>query len=780
MRSNILVGAALMALAAAADGSSMMFGFGDGKSMKSGASALQMISESLERAGGLTAKEDNDGRQALENIAVKRVIEILQDTQGKVTALFEREEKEMSDFSSFCDNEVLQRTKAVEASERKIAGLSAAIADATKHARATENEAASMSSAVAAKMRAMVDAAEKRAKGQSRFVSAQGQLVETGNDVNKSIELLRQGMSLSKAASLEEKKTVAMALSATLTKIVRSPWSARTTSRGVLQSFLKAAHGQRGHGVSPHNVMASLVSLQRTCQTNLKMVKAAETRAAVGFDTMARDLADAKATREKKLAGVQALGTALAHELSRAKQELAKAQMAKKGDEAFLSSLRQECSAAEDAWAVRKKAHTEETATVDKARKTLRQRSFFQGLLSAKSPKADSGNDERTKLVRSKVAEHLKATGRKLSSFMMLELAGMAAVDSIQATRSHIQGLMVKLQGSARSDAAQEELCEENLAKSEGEKREDIAKVDELQGRMGKATAAKAALEASIGELEAELSAIGKGTAEAVRIREEQQKTSEEAIRDYSDAVASIEQAKEALKEYQAGTGVLLQVQDVGAAAAHGIRDSSVISILQTAGNEFRAMLKEVKVSEARAAAAHKKMMAESKAAKVTKYSQLKSSQAELKVVSGGLNQGAQSEVEALKALEAVAARLARLQPECQLEAQASAAKTAKRGAELTGLKQALKILDGPALLQGEVSVHRSLRASAVTVATAKKTSMVKSSSADDLDKEVAESLAGDTSGSGLNQLLNEAEQDGEAEADAEMQGLKDALSENN
>merc|ERR1719473_2327571 len=100
----------------------MMYGFGDGKILKS-ASALQMISESLERVGGLTAKEDNDGRQALENIAVKRVIEILQDTQGKVTALFEREEKEMTEFSSFCDNQVLQRSKAVEASERKIAGL---------------------------------------------------------------------------------------------------------------------------------------------------------------------------------------------------------------------------------------------------------------------------------------------------------------------------------------------------------------------------------------------------------------------------------------------------------------------------------------------------------------------------------------------------------------------------------------------------------------------------------------------------------------------------------
>jgi len=778
MRNNILASAALFALAAAADGSSMMFSAGDGKTMKSGASALQMISESLERVGGLTAKEDNDGRQALENIAVKRVIEILQDTQGKVSALFEREEKEMSEFSNFCDNEVLQRNKAVEASERKIAGLSAAIADATKHARATESQAASMSATVAAKMRAMVDAAEKRAKGQSRFVSAQSQLVETSNDVNKSLELLRRGMSLSKIASLEDKKKVAMALSTTLTKIVRSPWSARTTSRGVIQSFLKAAHGQRGHGVSPHNVLSSLVSLQRTCTTNLNMVKQAETRAAEGFDQKARDLADAKAAGEKKLAGVQALGTALARELSRAKQELAKAQAAKKGDEAFLSSLRQECSQAEDSWAARKKAHVDESATVEKARKTLRQRSFFQGLLSPRSSKPNSEDDARTKLVRSKVAQHLKATGRRLSSFMMLELAGMAAVDSIQATRSHVQGLMTKLQGSAREDAAQEELCEEKLAKSDAEKREDIAKVDELQGRMGKATAAKAVLEASIGELEAEISAIDKGTAEAFRIREEQHQTSEEAVRDYSDAIASIEQAKDALKEYQAGTGVLLQVQDAGATGAHGIHDSSVISILQTAGTEFEAMLKEVKASEVRAATAHKKMIAESKSAKVTKYSQLKSSQAELKVVSGGLDQGAQSEVEALKALEAVAARLARLQPECQLEARASEAKKAKRGAELTGLKQALQILDGPALLQGEVSVHRSLRASVATAATVKKSSSA--SSADDLDKEVAETLAGDATGSGLNQLLSEAEQDGEAEADAEMQGLKDALSENN
>lgn len=506
------------------------------------------------------------------------------------------------------------------------------------------------------------------------------------------------------------------------------------------------------------------------------MVKAAEQRAAAGFDTTARELADAKSVGEKKLSGVQALGTALARELSRARQELAKAQGAMKNDQAFLASLRQECSASEDAWAARKKAHVEEAATVEKARKTLRQRSFFQGALSPKSPKASaSADDERTTRVRSKVAEHLKATGRRLSSFMMLELAGMAAVDSVQATRVHIKGLMSKLQASARDDAAQEELCEENLSKSNGEKRKEIAKVDELQGRMGKATAAKAALEASIGELEAEISAIDKGTDEAIRIRNEQHGTSEEAIHDYTEAVSSIEQAKDALKEYQAGTGVLLQVQDEGAAGGHGIHDNSVISILQTAGSEFRAMMEEVKSSETRAATAHTKMMAESKAAKITKYSQLKSSQSELKLVSGGLEQGAQSEVEALKALESVAARLARLQPECQLEAQASEAKKAKRGAELTGLKQALKILDGPALLQGQVQIHRTFLASTATAATTEKTS-----SADDLDKEVADTLAGDTTGSGLNELLSEAEKDGEAEADAEMQGLKDALSENN
>lgn len=771
-----MIGAALLALAAAADGSSMMFGSGDGTTVRSGTSALQMISENLERVQGLTAKEDSDGRQALESIAVKRVIEILQDTQGKVASLFDREEKEMSEYSTFCDNEVLQRTKAVEASERKIAGLSAAIADATKHARATESQAAALNAAVASKMRAMVDAAERRAKGQDRFTAAQSQLLATSNEVNKSLELLRQGMAFTKTASLEDKKRVALTLSESMSKIVRSPWSARSTSRGVLQKFLKAAHGQGGHGVSPHNVLASLVTLQRTCQTNLKMVQAAETKAAVGFDTMARELADAKAAGEKKLAGVQALGTALARELSRAKQELAKAQGAKKGDGEFLTSLRQECSAAEDAWAARKKAHVEESATVEKARKTLRQRSFFQGALSPKPSKVSaSADDERTKRVRSKVSEHLKATGRRLSSFMMLELAGTAAVDSLQATRSHIQGLMAKLQASARDDAAQEELCEENLSKSNGEKRKEIAKVDELQGRMGKATAAKAALEASIGELEAEISAIDKGTDEAIRIRNEQHETSEEAIHDYTEAISSIEQAKDALKEYQAGTGVLLQVQDEGAAGVHGIHDNSVISILQTAGSEFRAMMEEVKSSETRAATAHTKMMAESKAAKITKYSQLKSSQSELKLVSGGLEQGAQSEVEALKALESVAARLARLQPECQLEAQASEAKKAKRGAELTGLKQALKILDGPALLQGQVQIHRTFLASTATAATAEKTS-----SADDLDKEVADTLAGDTTGSGLNELLSEAEKDGEAEADAEMQGLKDALSENN
>merc|ERR1719272_1703713 len=93
----------------------------------------------------------------------------------------------------------------------------------------------------------MVDAAEKRSNGQTKLVTAERQLVATQNDVNRSFALLRRGMGFAKSGSSADRKQIALALSASLGKIVRSPWSAKSTSRQVFQSFLKAAH------VSPHN-----------------------------------------------------------------------------------------------------------------------------------------------------------------------------------------------------------------------------------------------------------------------------------------------------------------------------------------------------------------------------------------------------------------------------------------------------------------------------------------------------------------------------------------------
>merc|ERR1719311_909365 len=104
---------------------------------------------------------------------------------------------------------------------------------------------------------------------------------------------------------------------------------------------------------------------------------------------------------------------------------------------------------------------------------------------------------------------------------------------------------------------------------------------------------------------------------------------------------------------------------------------STIISVLEMSEEDFTTLLAEAEATEDEAAKAYKSLTDENKVSKVSKE------------------------------LDAVLAYLDKLKPECESKAMSYEEKKAAREAEIEGLKEALSILSGPALLQTSHKVRR-------------------------------------------------------------------------
>merc|ERR1719456_189844 len=111
------------------------------------------------------------------------------------------------------------------------------------------------------------------------------------------------------------------------------------------------------------------------------------------------------------------------------------------------------------------------------------------------------------------------------------------------------------------------------------------------------------------------------------------------------------------------------------------------------------------------AAAAYEKQTKENEVSKAAKEADSKAKQSEIKSLTVELGHSKEDHASTSAELDAVLSYLEKLRPQCEDKAMSYAEKKAAREAEIAGLKEALEILEGSALLQMPkrfMSINRS------------------------------------------------------------------------
>jgi len=664
---------------------------------------------------------------------VAKVIELLQENKMKVQADLDAETKEMVEYSEFCDKESSDKAYAISTAAKKMADLTASIADAEAQVASLKDEVATLGTEMAEKESKLVEVTDERKAKSAEFKSTEAALVTSVDQLSRAMVIIKRemGAAFLQGAKVTPKQRLQAAMNA-ISKVLDAAWINQDTKKslsGLMQTATEAGESddlmlsQPQATVSAYEsksggIVESIADMKEKAEETLSGARSTEMKEEHNFQMMAQSLNDAISVIKEKLSTAKSSIATYSEEMGKAKGELEETTKTKAADSTYLETLKQECSETAASWEERQKSAKEEMAVIEKAKSILANgvKVFVQvGSKTAGAAKKgddDDDDDSKAGIMRKRVVNKLKDLSHEFKSYALMEMVSVASSDPFEKVRGLIEQMIEKLVTEANEEATQKAFCDEETSKSKKAQAEKTMTADKLTSRIDKASTTKAQLEQSITDLEGEIAELDAATAEATKIRTEEKATNTKSSADFKLAAESVQAAIGVLKEYY--EGALIQVRQTNQkqpsfGGAKSDAASSIMSILEMSAENFSKMYMEIETAEQSAAAEYTKLMDESKVSKATKQAEVKGASSEIKSLEVALKNSGEDLGMTNKELDAVMAYLTKLKPQCETKVMSYAEKKARREAEIAGLKEALSILDGPALVQK--SVRRHLRA---------------------------------------------------------------------
>merc|ERR1719162_2406250 len=369
-------------------------------------------------------------------------------------------------------------------------------------------------------------------------------------------------------------------------------------------------------------------------------------------------------------------------------------------------------------------ARTEELTAIATARKMLTESSSgavgqtysFLQVGSSLQTRADLANAEIIQLVKKLAREQHSAALAQLASRIsaVIRYGSTSGEDPFSKIRGLISDMISKLQKEAASESTEKAYCDEEMAKTKAKKDELGFTISKLSTKIDKAASKSASLKDSVKTLQADLAALAKSTAEMDSIRREESAAYKTAKSDLELGLSGVQKALGVLRDYYQGDGAsasLLQgssdmaseMKQPAAPAGHSKSagaGGSIIDILEVVEADFSKNLAKEETQEADAAREYEKQTQENKVTKAMKEQDVKYQTAEFKGLDKTISELSLDRETTNTELSAVMDYSSQLNGRCIAKPETYEERRRRREAEVSGLKEALSILNGEALVQ--------------------------------------------------------------------------------
>jgi len=654
---------------------------------------------------------------------IEKVIEMMSDLQQKIIKEGEAAQKVYDEFAEWCEEESKNLQFEIKTSKSTIEDLSSVIDKAVADIKAGTDKIEDLSKKIAQAEKDLEDATKIREKENADFLAEEAELVNTVDALERAIGILEREMAKSGSAAFLQLKAANNIASAL--KVLVQAASISTADASRLTAFMQSADGSndneaelgapaaKSYESKSGGIVEVLNDLLADAEGQLDDLRKKESNLQNNYEMLKLELEDtvkfgnAEMDKTKKAnAGCEETKAEAEGELEVTNKDLAE-------DMNQLAGTHSECMTKANDFEAETASRAEELKVLAQAKKIIIEAtggaaaSFFQLSTTAKThlrTRADLANFEAIQHVK-KLAETMHSAALAQLANRMAAAARMgsaAGEDPFAKVKGLISEMIEKLLKEAEADAAHKGYCDKEMAETKAKKEELTTEIEELTTKIDKMAAESAKLKEEVAILSKELAELAKSQAEMDKIREEESTAYTANKAEMEQGLEGIKLALKVLREYYAKGSFIQNYKQDGAA-------SGIIGLLEVIESDMSKALAEMIAIEEEAAKEYDKITKENEISKVAKEQDVKYKTKTAKSLDKSVTEHTSDRDGLQTELDAVLDYWTKIQEQCVAKAEPYEERVKRREAEIAGLKEALAILEGEALLLQQSAVHRHI-----------------------------------------------------------------------
>jgi len=656
---------------------------------------------------------------------VGKVIQLLGSLEAKITKHGEAELKAYNEYAAWCKDGAKDLEYEIKTAKSDIEDLSATIGKATSDIAAASSKIEELSADTTQNAADLKAATTVRNAEKKEYSTAEKELVDVIDTLDRAINILEKKL----RGSALMQTTVNIHDMDGLMHAINAIVDAASMTAHDKQQLVALAQSDMDEGDAMDEVGAPapeaykskskgivevLEDMRAKAAGQLKEVQDQEVSAKHNFELLKQSLedqmaADAKEIDESKESKAAAQGTK-----ATAEGEMASTKESLATDEKTLATMDTGCKTAAADHEASVKATAEELKALAAAKKVISENvggaegkvySFLQvdnNQATTIATRADLANIEVVNLLRELARRDQSSALSQLASRVSsaVRFGTRTGADPFAKVKSMIKEMVDRLQKEGAEEASHKAWCDEQMGDTKQKTMELKHDIEGYSAKMDKAKSRSIKLKDEVAGLQAALADVSKSQAELDQIRREENKAFVETKADLEQGLKGVRMALKILKEYYAKSAEFVQQPEL--VAGHSKSDgagSSIIGMLEVVESDFGKALATAESEEDASAVDYEKVSMNNRLNKGQWEKDVEYKSKEATGLDKSFSELSSDRDSAQSELDAVLEYTKSIRGACELKPETYEGRKSRREDEIAGLKEALKILEGEAVL---------------------------------------------------------------------------------
>jgi len=643
---------------------------------------------------------------------LSKVLDLMAELTAKIVKEGEAESKAYKEYFDWCDDMARNAGFEIKTAEAKKEKLEAKIGELTSSITVSTSKIDELVAAIAADDSELTDATTVREKEAADFAKNEAELMDVIDTLERAISIISKEMAKNPASLAQIDTSSTARLVQTLGAVIDAAGFAGVDK----QKLVALVQSQNSDDQEPgapeaavykthsSGILDVLEDMKEKAEGSLSDLRKEETNSKHNFEMLKQSLEDQMTADTKDMEDEKAAKAEAAEGKATAEGDLAETVKLLKNTKDALATASATCMQVAADHEATVKARNEELKAIATATKILEDttsgaasQTYSLLQVARLQSRSDLAGLEVVQLVKQLAKKHHSSALAQLASRMTaaIRFGASGGEDPFAKVKGLIENMIAKLEAEAKAEATEKAYCDEEMAKTEEKRGELMDDVSKLTAKIDQATSKSATLSADIKQLEAELAELMKSQAEMDKIRQEEHAAYLVAKDDLTTGLSGVRQALSVLRDYYASDAALVQQPAMPAlhTKASGA-GTSIIGILEVVESDFATGLAKEETQEEDAQALYDDITQENKVTKTMKDQDLKYKTAEVKSLAKAVAELSSDKETLSTELAAVNEYYAKLKDRCIAKPETYEARKARREAEISGLKEALRILE--------------------------------------------------------------------------------------